>query len=66
MDKFIINVTGDTSDSSDEDSSMDSDEDVQMEGIDPLQDHCYTKFRSTAKFSIKDVQGFHEVLIPFF
>lgn len=56
MDKFIINVTGDTSDSSDEDSDMDSDEDCPMGGINPLQDHCYSKFNSTVRYSIKDLQ----------
>ncbi|CAH0725633.1 unnamed protein product, partial [Brenthis ino] len=49
MDKFIIDVTGDLSDSSDDDSSMDEGEDIEMEGVDPLEDHCYTKFKSTTR-----------------
>lgn len=57
MDKFIIDVTGDTSDSSDDDSSIDEDENIEMEGVDPLEDHCYTKFKSTTRYSIKDLKN---------
>lgn len=64
MERFIINVTGDTSsDSSDEDSIIDSDDDVQMEGINPLQDHSYTKFTDATRYSINDLQGSHGLLI---
>lgn len=61
LDKFIIDPTSDddSTDSSDEEPVEDSDENTDiMEGIDPLEDHSYTKFKSSARYSLKDLQKY--------
>ncbi|RVE42856.1 hypothetical protein evm_012474 [Chilo suppressalis] len=54
LDKFIIDPTSDDEslDSSDDEINEDPESDI-MEGLDPLEDHNYAKFRSTARYSIK-------------
>ncbi|XP_063828954.1 uncharacterized protein LOC135078286 [Ostrinia nubilalis] len=64
LDKFIIDPTSDDEslDSSDDEMSEDSESNI-MEGINPLEDHNYTKFISTARYSIND---FEKYLMLFF
>lgn len=44
MDKFVIDFHGDTTESSDQNSSVDEDQHASITGVNPLRDHNYSKF----------------------
>lgn len=55
LDKFIIDPTSDDGSSDSSDDEMSEDSNNTMEGIDPLEDHTYPKFKSSVRCPIKKI-----------